>query len=103
MALVHITLSRVDDRGDTGGSLPIVTSVPELAETITSSGTSQVSTIAADKADRRVWTITAGGNVWVRFAETPVAASGVGQLVLAGQSRDFSVTAAGEKVAVKDA
>ena len=103
MATVHVTISRVDDRGDTGGALPLVTSVPEAAQTITSSGTSAASTIAAAKADGLVWSVTATSNVFVAFGASPTAVSGSGHLVLAGQTRDFSVTAAGEKIAVKDA
>ncbi|NWK98672.1 hypothetical protein DM806_24015 [Sphingobium lactosutens] len=103
MATVHVTLSRVDDRGDTGGSLPVVTSVPELAQTLISSSASQASTIAAPKADGLVWTVVPTGNVFVKFGAAPVANSGEGHLVLAGQARDFSVTSLGEKIAVKDA
>ena len=103
MATVHVTLSRVDDRGDTGAALPLVTSTPEAAETITRSSSSQPSTISASKADGLVWSVTATGNVFIRFGANPTAASGQGHLVLAGQTRDFTVTAAGEKIAVKDA
>ncbi len=105
MATVHVTLSRVDDRGDTGGSLPLTTSQPTLVETLTSSGTSAASTIVAPKADGLVWTVKAkGGDVWVNFdTGTPVAASGAGHLIFAGSREDFTVTTNGEKIAVKDA
>jgi hypothetical protein len=103
MATVHVTLSRVDDRGDTGGALPVITSVPTLVDTILSTAVSQKSTLAAPKADGLVWSITALGNVWIAFGADPTAAAEAGHLVAAGQTRDFSVTTAGETVAVKDA
>lgn len=103
MAIVHVTLSRVDDRGDTGGSLPIITSVPVAVETLASSATSAASTISAPAADQLVWTVTALGNVFVLFGASPTAVSGAGHLIPAGATRDFSVTASGEKIAVKDA
>jgi hypothetical protein len=85
MAKVHITLSRVDDRADTGSSMPVITSVPEAAQTMDSSASSQASGIAASRADGLFWTVTALGNVFVSFGAAPVAGSGVGHLVLAGQ------------------
>lgn len=104
MAIVHITLSRVDDRGDTGSTLPVETSVPEQRQRITTSATNQVSTIAADRADRLFWTVTAsGGNVDVAFGTNPNAGSDPMHLVLAGQTRSWSVTAVGEKIAMRDA
>ena len=103
MALVHVTLSRIDDRGDTGGSMPVITSVPEAADTVTSSGTSAQSSIVAAKADGLFWSVTSKGDIWVKFGANPTAAQDDGHLILAGQTRDFSVTAAGEKIAIKDA
>ena len=103
MALVHVTISRSDDRGDTGASLPLITSVPEAVDTVTSSGTSQQASITPAKADGLIWSVTSKGDVWVKFGANPTAASDDGHLVLAGQTRDFSVTAAGEKIAIKDA
>ncbi|MFD1786956.1 hypothetical protein ACFSC3_05160 [Sphingomonas floccifaciens] len=60
--------------------------------------------IVAAKADGLVWSITATGNVWAKFGTgTPVAVEGEGHLILAGQTRDFTVTDAGETIALKDA
>jgi hypothetical protein len=103
MAIVHVTLSRVDDRGSTGAALPIITSVPVDVDTVTSGAASAQSSIVAGAADGLVWSITALGNVWVAFGVNPTAVADSGHLIAAGQTRDFSVTAVNEKVAVKDA
>jgi hypothetical protein len=104
MATVHVTLSVVDDRASTGASLPVINSVPVAAQTLASAAASAVGNVTASKADGLFWSVTAkGGDVWVAFGANPVAASGSGHLILAGQTRDFSVAATGEKIAVKDA
>lgn len=104
MATVHVTLSRVDDRSDTGSTLPVETSVPEQRQRFTTGATSQISTIAATGADHLFWSVTAtGGNADVSFGTTPDAGSDPMHLVLAGQTRHWSVTAAGEKIAVRTA
>jgi hypothetical protein len=101
MATVHVTLSRVQSRGETNNPMPVVYSVPESAQTMASTGVSQQSTLTATK--NQIWSVTAKGDIFVAFGTNPAAASGAGHLVLAGQTRDFSVTAAGEKIAIKDA
>lgn len=98
MAIVHIVLSNTS-----GATLPAVSSVPLEAETITSDDASQVSQTIASTAADRSWSITSTGNVWVAFGSMPVAVEGTGHLVLAGETRNFSVTAVGERVSVRDA
>jgi hypothetical protein len=82
--------------------MPIPTSVPRVAETKTSSASNQVGAITAQAGE--VWNVTAsGGDVWIEFGATPTAASGDGGWrLLAGQTRDFAVSAAGETYAIKD-
>lgn len=106
MALVHITLCNVQARADTGATMPIPDSIEGAADTITSSGTSAQSSIVAGGPvllKPRFWTIASKGDVWVKFGTNPTADSDTGHLVLANQPRSFAVTAAGEKVAIKDA
>lgn len=97
MALVHITLTLVRAR--------VPDSVESAADTVTSSGASAQSSIVADDPilKPRFWTIAPKGDVWVKFGSNPTADSDTGHLVLANQPRSFAVTAAGEKVAIKDA
>jgi len=103
MATVHVTLSRVEARGDTGEAIAVPTSVPVAAETLTSSPTSQAGTKTATKNSGLFWTVVArGGDVWVAFGASPVAGPGLGFLVLQGWERAFSVTSVGEKIAIKD-
>ncbi|WP_260597798.1 hypothetical protein [Sphingomonas endolithica] len=104
MATVHVTLSKIDDRADTGGTMPVITSVPEAAQTLTSSDASTASTVASTPDYGLFWTVTArDGDVYVAFGAAPVAGANEGHLVLAGQTRDFGISADGEKIAVKDA
>ncbi|WP_188064782.1 hypothetical protein [Sphingobium sp. KCTC 72723] len=106
MPLVHITLSNVQARADTGATMPIPDSVEGAADTMQSGGASAQSSIVADGPvllKARFWTIAAKGDVWVKFGSDPLAAADAGHLVLANQPRSFAVTAVGEKVAIKDA
>lgn len=106
MALVHITLCNVQARADTGATMPIPDSVEGAADAIESSGTSAQSSIVAagpTLLKARFWTIVPKGDVWVTFGTNPTAGADSGHLVLANQPRSFAVTAAGEKVAIKDA
>lgn len=106
MATVHVVLANVGARGDTGAALPVFDAAPIAVDTLTSSGTSQLSEITATGPRRgEVWHITPmGGSVWVNIgAGTPVAGAEAGWLVLDGQPMDFAVSVAGEKVAIKDA
>lgn len=108
MATVHITLGQVTGVSVQAVSMPAARSVPIAADTMTSSGTSAQSSITADTGglsrQAAFWSITVtGGNVFVRFGSDPTAASDTGHLILDGTTRDFAVSATGEKVAIKDA
>jgi hypothetical protein len=106
MATVHITLSKVQSKSVNGTTMPVPESVEVAADTITSSATSLQSSISPSNADAGglFWTVTArDGDVWVKFGVSPTAGSDSGYLVLTGQTRDFGITLAGEKIAIKDA
>jgi hypothetical protein len=102
MATVHVALARVTGHGY-AGFVPVAGSVTIGSDTVTTSGTSAVSTLTG-QVDQ-VWSVTArDGDVWIKFGpDTPVAAAEDGWLVVAGQTREFSVSAAAEKLAIKDA
>lgn len=98
MATVHVTLGRVGARAETGSTLPLLSSVPRAAETLVAGAASVASVVAGQPGE--VWSIAViGGDVFVAFAASPVAASGAGRLLMAGQRWDFAVTTAGEKLA----
>ena len=97
MATVHVTFCAAVD-----GPAPVVAGVPEAKQTITSSGTTQSTTIAA--APGNICQITAtGGNVWAAFGASPTAAAGSDHLIIDGQTREFGFLAPGYKVAIIDA
>lgn len=107
MATVHITLGQVTGASVAGESMPVEPSVPLSADTMTSSGTSAQSSITATLSalarKAAFWTVTVtGGNVWAAFGANPTAAADAGQLILDGQTRNFSVSANAEKIAIKD-
>lgn len=109
-AKVHVTLNKINSRAENSREIVSVPqSQPLAAETLTSSGTAQTGTIVASpqtvgNASTRLWEVTSsGGDVFVAFGTAPTAASGTGFLVVAGSTRYFSVTNAGEKISVKDA
>lgn len=101
MALVHISILNVQARADTGSTMPIPNSVEAAADTMQSSAASAQSTITA--ATGRFWSITTKGDIWVKFGVNPTAITEEGHLIVAGSTRFFAVTAANEKVAIKDA
>lgn len=103
MAKAHCVIAQASTRAITGS---VAKSVPVSKETITTSGTSQATTIATPAAngDAYVWQVTAsGGNIWVKFAASPTASAGNDWLILDGQTREFGASVAAEKVAVIDA
>lgn len=100
MATVHVVLCRVAPRH---WNLPIPDSSPLGADTLTSSGISTQSSLTAPDG-HAVWSVTVfGGNVFIAFGADPTAQVDSGWLVLDGQTRDFTIGAAGEKIAIKDA
>lgn len=82
---------------------PIADDVVVTSETITSSGTSQATTIAATSAvgNDTFWAVTAlGGSVWVTFDDTPVADTGVTWLVADGQTLWLRATPGNKAAAI---
>jgi hypothetical protein len=102
MATIHVVLATVRGSGY-AGSLPIPASVTAGNDTVTSSGTSALSTLTGQPG--QVWCVTAkDGDVWLKFGPgTPVAAAEEGWLLTAGNTRDLTVSDANEKLAIKDA
>ncbi|GAA0749495.1 hypothetical protein [Sphingomonas trueperi] len=101
MATVQINLGLVTALTLNGADLPIFDSVDAQAETLDSTA----GNVVASKTGKRgyVWCITALDAIWVKFGAAPIATSGDGWLIGAGQTRTFKVTADGEKVAIKAA
>lgn len=101
MATVRINLCTTNARIQ---QQPVVDDVPVSGETITSSGASQATTIAAGSlpGQDEFWCVTAvGGAVWAKFAAAPVAAAGDTWLCPDGVPTWFRATP-GNKVAVID-
>lgn len=103
MATVHITLNRVAGPARANPIMPVIESVEIAADTMTSSASSAQSSAVATAEPDAYWQITAsGGDVFVKFGSNPTAASDSGHLIIDGTTRDFAVSATGEKVAVVD-
>lgn len=102
MATLHVVLCRVSARADTGSTLPVPGSQGR-ADTVTTSGTSQIFSLTAEAGE--VWDVTAtGGNVWINCGDdTPVAGSGSGWLLIEGVTRNLAAEDVGEKLAYKTA
>ena len=105
MATVHVVLAGASGRSSTGATMPVPNSVPTGVDTMTSSASSAQANFNAGASWKGLfWSITAtGGNVYVAFGANPTAAAEGGWLVLDGQTREFAVSAASEKCAIKDA
>jgi hypothetical protein len=103
LATIHVTLAVVQARTSNGLALPVPDSVPIGKDTVSSTGTSGLCTLTGQPG--QVWMITSlDGSVWLNFGPgTPVAAAEDGWLLVAGHSIDLAVTAANEKLAIKDA
>lgn len=96
MATAHITMRNAVSLGAASVYGPV-----RAAETIDSGATSEATTIAS--RINEVITVTAVEDVFVALGDDPTAASGAGDLITAGGTRDFSGYPAGTKVAVIDA
>lgn len=104
MATVHIVLARVKARNRNGAAMPVLDSIPQAVDTMTSSGTSAQSSAVSTEAESQFWSVTAAdGNVYVCFGANPTAAADSGWLIADGQTREFAACSVGEKIAVKDA
>jgi uncharacterized protein YcgI (DUF1989 family) len=97
MANIHITF-----HGAMGGGAPVSACVPFSSETITSSGSNQVTTISADSGD--YVSVTALSDVYVSMGASPNAATDATRyLIPAGATQTFGPASRGFKVAVTDA
>lgn len=99
MATVAITIGGVDTR--TGAGVPYA--VPDSAEALTSSGTSQTASISGDRGS--YFSITSsGGAIWATFGTSPTAAAGTTHLIPdGGTAYFFNANTDGLQVAIIDA
>jgi hypothetical protein len=95
MSTVHITAG-----GAMGGGAPVYAPIPDFAQTITSSGTSQRS--SAMPGGKYVSVTSSGGAVFVAIGQNPTAVSGAGYMVADGATKDFGPIKEGDKVALID-
>jgi len=104
MATVHITLNGISNSGNafTGVTQPVLDAIPAGKETITSSGTSQATTLAAANEFQFFEIVATGGNVWIKAGTAPTAAESDDRLVLDGE-RVHLAAKTGHKIAVIDA
>lgn len=98
MATAHVTFNRTYDVG--GQALAAY--APSAAQTITTSGTSQQTTITAGYLDVATITVT-GGAVFIAVGTNPTAASGAGYLIPDGGRLELAGLPASAKVAVINA
>lgn len=98
MATVKITFRAPTNIGGTS----VYSRAPRASETITSSASSQATTITAEAGE--IATITAsGGAVHVIAGPSPTAATTTGDLVPDGGRLELGFLLAGDKIAVIDA
>jgi len=104
MANVHLELSPVKGRANTGSTMPSSDSVEYDSESqATTSSWVEVANIVAPTTNLFWFVAPSGGDVLVRFGPDPANAGGNGRRVPAGMVRDFAVTSANEKCAIKSA
>lgn len=101
MATVHVVLGRLARDASRVEIIPL--SVPVGVDTVTSSGTSAQASLTAAAADRQFWSVATDGAIYVAFGSNPTAAADSGWYIPAGSTREFAVSATGEKIAIKDA
>lgn len=103
MATIHVALAVVQAKTFNGYGISVPDSVPVGKDTVTSTGTSGLAALTGEPG--QVWIVTSlDGSVWLKFGPgTPVAAAEDGWLLPSGQSAAYAVTAASEKLAIKDA
>ncbi len=97
MATVQINF---DDPANIGGT-SVFNAYPRASEDLTSSGTSQQTTITAIAGE--VASITAsGGAVWVKAGQSPTAAAGDNHLVADGETKTIGLLRDGDEIAIID-
>lgn len=97
MATAHIAFVRAMD-----GSAPVLGAIPHSKETITTSGTSQATTITAGN-DCFVDIALSGGNAWVKIGAAPTASAGNDWFIIDGAPFQRGFVPAGSKVAIINA
>lgn len=98
MATVKVSFGAVFNIGGTS----VFGKDPRVAETITSSASSQQTTATAT-AGEFVTITAAGGAVHVRVGQNPTASTSTGYLVTDGGEKTIGPCAAGDEVAILDA
>ncbi len=105
-ATVSVVLYKATSTSSGGAIMPVPNGSPVSAKQITSSGTSQDSTVPAvpSDTDRYFWRVTPkGGSIWAKFASgTNTAAPGADWLCIDSIPVDFGA-AAGQTCSVIDA
>jgi hypothetical protein len=103
MARLAIALDRVRNGAMSSGTMPVPTSITDASELLNTTAASAQSVMTASQTSQ-YWIVTAlDGNVWVNFGPNPTAVAGSGWLIVNGTTREFSVSAANEKLAAVDA
>lgn len=87
--------------GAMGGGAPVLSPIPNATATITTSATSQPTTIASAGQYARIASV--GGVIRYAVGPNPVALAGSGDWVLDGQSVDIGPLSIGDRIAVIDA
>lgn len=98
MATVQVTFGAAMD-----GIRPVHAAVPDAKEDITSSGTSQATTITSAGPHQVCKVTSVGGAVWVAVGASPTASAGNDHLIPDGATLDLGFLQAGWAVAVIDA
>lgn len=97
MATLHVRFGAA-----MGGGAPIYAPTPSAAQSITTSGSSQASTVSATQGDIGTVKVT-GGNVYVTVGQSPTASAGAGFYLGDGDRVDFGPLRGGDKIAVINA
>lgn len=97
MATLHVAFGKPGE-----GALMLMPASPSAAQTITTSGISQASTITATNGDTACVKVS-GGRVFIAFGASPTAASNSGYMLNDGDADYFCNLKAGDKIAVIDA
>lgn len=100
MATTHIVLASCDTKSADNYAMPVAKSVPKAKQSLTPSGTSQVSSITGSSKRTDVWLITTDTQIWVKFGSTPTASAGNDWFVMAGTPLHVGVSADGEVPAI---
>lgn len=82
------------------GTTPILSTDGAQSEEITSSGTSQATTMTTDRWDVASVMNNGSEDIWITFAATPTAVVGTTHFLAAGERRDFGPLTVGYKAAV---